>query len=131
MQTSPLGALLTFAEHKGYALATLCEIIGGAVSGGKTSHQETLQGSVDAIFNCMTTIILSPEAFDAPDMQRETEAFIDWCKRSPHDPDEANRRQRLAQGIPLDAGSWQAICAAAEEVGLPADTLAQLRQKLA
>ncbi|MFS8062267.1 malate/lactate/ureidoglycolate dehydrogenase [Klebsiella michiganensis] len=141
MQTSPLGALLTFAEHKGYALATLCEIIGGAVSGGKTSHQETLQGSVDAIFNCMTTIILSPEAFDAPDMQRETEAFIDWCKRSPHDPDapilapgeweEANRQQRLAQGIPLDAGSWQAICAAAEEVGLPADTLAQLRQKLA
>jgi uncharacterized oxidoreductase len=107
MQTSPLGALLTFAEHKGYALATLCEIIGGAVSGGKTSHQETLQGSVDAIFNCMTTIILSPEAFDAPDMQRETEAFIDWCKRSPHDPDapilapgeweEANCRQ--AQGI--------------------------------
>ena len=41
------------------------------------------------------------------------------------------RQQRLAQGIPLDAGSWQAICAAAEEVGLPADTLAQLRQKLA
>ena len=89
----------------------------------------------------MTTIILSPEAFDAPDMQRETEAFIDWCKRSPHDPDapilapgeweEANRQQRLAQGIPLDAGSWQAFCAAAEEVGLPADTLAQLRQKLA
>ncbi|WP_368752164.1 Ldh family oxidoreductase, partial [Klebsiella oxytoca] len=77
----------TFAEHKGYALATLCEIIGGAVSGGKTSHQETLQGSVDAIFNCMTTIILSPEAFDAPDMQRETEAFIDWCKQSPHEPD--------------------------------------------
>lgn len=141
MQTSPLGALLTFAEHKGYALATLCEAIGGAVSGGKTSHQETLQGSVDAIFNCMTTIILSPEAFDAPDMQRETEAFIDWCKQSPHEPDapilapgeweEANRRQRLAQGIPLDAGSWQAICAAAEEVGVPADTLAQLRQKLA
>jgi hypothetical protein len=33
----------------------------------------------------MTTIILDPEAFDAPDMQRETEAFIDWCKQSPHD----------------------------------------------
>lgn len=96
---------------------------------------------MDAIFNCMTTIILSPEAFDAPDMQRETEAFIDWCKQSPHEPDapilapgeweEANRQQRLAEGIPLDAGSWQAICAAAEEVGLPADTLARLRQKLA
>jgi uncharacterized oxidoreductase len=35
MQTSPLGALLTFAQHKGYALATLCEVLGGALSGGK------------------------------------------------------------------------------------------------
>lgn len=30
----------------------------------------------------------------------------------------ANREARLAQGIPLDAGSWQAICAAARDVGL-------------
>ncbi len=35
MQTSPLGALLTFAQHKGYALATLCEVLGGALSGGR------------------------------------------------------------------------------------------------
>ncbi|WP_180350075.1 Ldh family oxidoreductase, partial [Salmonella enterica] len=42
MQTSPLGALLTFAQHKGYALATLCEVLGGALSGGQTTHQESL-----------------------------------------------------------------------------------------
>ncbi len=30
----------------------------------------------------------------------------------------ANREARLAQGNPLDAGSWQAICAAARDVGL-------------
>ncbi|WP_250231079.1 hydroxycarboxylate dehydrogenase HcXB, partial [Escherichia coli] len=42
MQESPLGSLLTFAEHKGYALAVMCEILGGALSGGKTTHQETL-----------------------------------------------------------------------------------------
>ncbi len=41
MQESPLGSLLTFAEHKGYALAAMCEILGGALSGGKTTHQET------------------------------------------------------------------------------------------
>lgn len=39
MQTSPLGALLTFAQHKGYALATLCEVLGGALSGGQTTHR--------------------------------------------------------------------------------------------
>ncbi len=76
----------------------------------------------------MTTVILSPDAFDAPDSQAQTEAFIAWCKQSPHDADApvlapgeweaANREARLAQGIPLDAGSWQAICAAARDVGL-------------
>lgn len=60
MQESPLGSLLTFAEHKGYALAAMCEILGGALSGGKTTHQETLQTSPDAIINCMTTIIINP-----------------------------------------------------------------------
>jgi hypothetical protein len=76
----------------------------------------------------MTTMILRPDAFDAPDSQAQTEAFIAWCKQSPHDADApvlapgeweaANREARLAQGIPLDAGSWQAICAAARDVGL-------------
>ncbi len=108
MQTSPLGALLTFAQHKGYALATLCEVLGGALSGGQTTHQESLQTSVDAIFNCMTTVILRPDAFDAPDSRAQTEAFIAWCKQSPHDADApvlapgeweaANREARLAQG---------------------------------
>ncbi|WP_406671721.1 malate/lactate/ureidoglycolate dehydrogenase [Raoultella terrigena] len=141
MQTSPLGALLTFAQHKGYALATLCEILGGAVSGGQTTHKESLQTCVDAIFNCMTTIILDPETFDAPQMQSQTEAFIDWCKQSPHEADapilvpgeweQANREERLAQGIPLDEGSWQAICSAAQEAGLAPQTLAHFRQKMA
>ncbi|EPY7071614.1 malate/lactate/ureidoglycolate dehydrogenase [Klebsiella quasipneumoniae] len=137
MQTSPLGALLTFAQHKGYALATLCEVLGGALSGGQTTHQESLQTSVDAIFNCMTTVILRPDAFDAPDSQAQTEAFIAWCKQSPHDPDApvlapgeweaANREARLAEGIPLDTGSWQAICAAARDVGLSESHITRCR----
>lgn len=129
MHVPPLGALLTFAHHKGYALATLCEILGGALSGGKTTHQDTLQESVDAIFNCMTTIILNPDMFDAPDMQHQTEAFIDWVKASPHDTAqpiqvpgewEANNRQtRLEQGIELDESSWKAIGQAALAAGMP------------
>ncbi|SQY54618.1 putative dehydrogenase [Escherichia coli] len=127
MQESPLGALLTFAEHKGYALAAMCEILGGALSGGKTTHQETLQTSPDAILNCMTTIIINPELFGAPDCNAQTEAFAEWVKASPHDDDkpillpgewEVNtRRERQKQGIPLDAGSWQAICDAARQIG--------------
>lgn len=82
-----MGSLLTFAEHKGYALAAMCEILGGALSGGKTTHQETLQTSPDAILNCMTTIIINPELFGAPDCNAQTEAFAEWVKASPHDDD--------------------------------------------
>lgn len=141
MQESPLGALLTFAEHKGYALAAMCEILGGALSGGKTTHQETLQTSPDAILNCMTTIIINPELFGAPDCNAQTEAFAEWVKASPHDDDkpillpgewEVNtRRERQKQGIPLDAGSWQAICDAARQIGMPEETLQAFCQQLA
>ena len=141
MQESPLGSLLTFAEHKGYALAAMCEILGGALSGGKTTHQETLQTSPDAILNCMTTIIINPELFGAPDCNAQTEAFAEWVKASPHDDDkpillpgewEVNtRRERQKQGIPLDAGSWQTICDAARQIGMPEETLQAFCQQLA
>ena len=133
--------LLTFAEHKGYALAAMCEILGGALSGGKTTHQETLQTSPDAILNCMTTIIINPELFGAPDCSAQTEAFAEWVKASPHDDDkpillpgewEVNtRRERQEQGIPLDAGSWQAICDAARQIGMSEETLQGFCQQLA
>ncbi|TKI04804.1 malate/lactate/ureidoglycolate dehydrogenase [Martelella alba] len=138
MQTPPLGALLAFGQHKGYALATLCEILGGALSGGLTTHQQTLQQNADAIINGMTTLILDPSAFAAPAMQREAEAFIDWVKRSPQSGDasiqvpgeweHANRQARAVSGIPLDAGSWHAICDAALRAGMPADELARVRR---
>ena len=118
-------------------MAGFADRLPGALSGGQTTHQESLQTSVDAIFNCMTTVILRPDAFDAPDSQAQTEAFIAWCKQSPHDPDApvlapgeweaANREARLAEGIPLDAGSWQAICAAARDVGLSESHITRCR----
>ncbi|MGQ7790467.1 Ldh family oxidoreductase [Shigella flexneri] len=61
MQEVAVGVAVDLCQHKGYALAAMCEILGGALSGGKTTHQETLQTSPDAILNCMTTIIINPE----------------------------------------------------------------------
>jgi len=128
MHEQPYGSLLPFGAHKGYALATLCEILGGALSGGRTTHAATVKSNSDAIFNCMTTIILNPEAFDAPEMQTEAEAFIDWVKASPPSDgqpievpgewEDANREARLRQGIPIDDNTWRQICAAAIQAGM-------------
>lgn len=140
MHEPPFGSLLPFGAHKGYALATLCEILGGALSGGRTTHDATLKSDSDAIFNCMTTLILNPEAFAAPEMQNEAEAFIDWVKASPPSdgqliavPGEweaANRVARLQQGIPIDANTWQQICAAAQQAGMPDHELENYRTKV-
>jgi uncharacterized oxidoreductase len=133
MHEQPFGSLLAFAEHKGYALATMCEILGGALSGGLTTHDATLQPSNDVIVNCMTTIILDPKAFEAPAMQTEAEAFIDWVKKSPENNqqpiqvpgewEQANREARLREGIPIDVNTWQQICTAARQAGMPVDEL--------
>ncbi|WP_130834362.1 malate/lactate/ureidoglycolate dehydrogenase [[Erwinia] mediterraneensis] len=141
MHQQPYGSLLPFGLHKGYALATMCEILGGALSGGRTTHDATVQDSSNsAIFNCMTTIILNPEAFDAPAMHEEAEAFLDWVKRSPQSGDEpilvpgeweeANRKARLEQGIPLDANSWEQICQAAHQAGMPDEELEGFRARV-
>ena len=115
----------------------MCEIFGGALSGGRTTHDATLKADSDAIFNCMTTLILDPQAFDAPQMQAEAEAFIGWVKASPPSGEqpiavpgeweEANRAARLDQGIPIDANTWRQICAAAEQAGMANEALAGFR----
>lgn len=137
MHEAPFGSLLPFGLHKGYALAAMCEILGGALSGGRTTHDATLKADSDAIFNCMTTLILDPQAFDAPQMQAEAEAFIGWVKASPPSGEqpiavpgeweEANRAARLEQGIPIDANTWRQICAAAEQAGMANEALAGFR----
>ncbi len=134
MHDTPYGSLLAFGLHKGYALAVMCEILGGALSGGKTTHQDSLQTSPAAIFNCMTSIVLDPAAFDAPEMQQEAQRFIDWAKASPQageqpikvpgEWEEEQRADRQQHGIPIDANSWQQLCQAAREAGMSEEELA-------
>ncbi|MDR5857374.1 malate/lactate/ureidoglycolate dehydrogenase [Caballeronia sp. LZ062] len=128
MHEEPFGTLTAFGLHKGSGLAALCEIFGGALSGGYTTHESTLEKS-SAIFNCMTSVILDPNAFDAPAAQAEAEAFLEWMKASPHgegvdaiyapgEPEEARRAERGANGVPIDPTTWKQIRESAEKSGM-------------
>jgi uncharacterized oxidoreductase len=128
MHEAPFGSLTPFGGHKGFGLAAMCEIFGGAVSGGFTPHTETL-GTTNAIINCMLSVIIDPAAFDAPDAQAGADAFIDWVKASPlatgvdrlyepGEPERIMRAQREAEGIPVDPATWAQIRAAALTVGM-------------
>ncbi|MGF6933369.1 putative oxidoreductase [Paraburkholderia sp. UCT70] len=131
MHEAPFGALTPFGGYKGFGLAAICEIFGGALSGGFTTHADTL-ATTHAIINCMLSVIIDPTAFDAPDAQAEADAFLAWVKASPlaagaeriyepGEPERVTRAQREAAGIPIDAATWTQIHSAARAVGMNED----------
>ncbi|GAB5094813.1 MULTISPECIES: malate/lactate/ureidoglycolate dehydrogenase [unclassified Caballeronia] len=128
MHEEPFGSLTAFGLHKGSGLAALCEIFGGALSGGYTTHESTLEKS-SAIINCMTSVILDPNAFDAPAAEAEAEAFLEWMKASPKaagtdaihapgEPEEARRAERNSNGVPVDPTTWRQIRESAVKSGM-------------
>jgi uncharacterized oxidoreductase len=123
----PRGALRTFGEHKGFGLALVCELLGGALAGGLALHQPS--SGKQRVINGMLTILVDPARLgDATVFAQETTAFLDWVKASPAqqgigpvqvagDPERKTRSQRLADGVPVDSYTWGELLAAAASLG--------------
>lgn len=124
----PFGAILAFGEHKGYGLALLCELLGGALAAGMTHHSE--DATQRRILNGMLTVLIDPAALaDRVAFERETLAFIDWVRASPvregfdsvriaGEPEREKLAQRTAHGVPVDATTWNEILDAANKLGV-------------
>jgi hydroxycarboxylate dehydrogenase B len=124
----PFGALVTVGEHKGYGLAVACELLGGALTGGGTSHSD--DKSKRRVWNGMLTIVIDPKSLGAENVfAQEARAFLDSLRRSPvaagfdkvriaGEPEREARARREREGIALDDNTWQEIVAAAAKLGL-------------
>ncbi|MFP4125811.1 MAG: malate/lactate/ureidoglycolate dehydrogenase [Alphaproteobacteria bacterium] len=124
------GALTAFGQHKGSGLAIICEIFAGALSGGRTIQPEHVRHG--SILNNMISILMDPSAFgDAAAIAREARAFGAYVKASPPapgveavllpgEPEAASRRERAAQGVPVEERTLEQLRAAAVAVGLAA-----------
>jgi hydroxycarboxylate dehydrogenase B len=122
----PLGAILPFGEHKGYGLAALCELLGGALASGLCGHNE--DGSKQRVINGMLTILISPAALGGQAaFEREAEGFVASLLGAPPregfasvqvagDPERAKRVLRERDGVPVDATTWQQILDAARQL---------------
>ncbi len=129
----PFGALTTFGLHKGFGLAVVCELLGGALSGGGTWHTE--DRSKKRVLNGMLTILIDPHKLGtAPVFEREAREFISWVKKSPPapgsdrvriagEPERETRAKREKEGIAVDANTWLEIHAAGAKVGVAAAAL--------
>jgi len=137
MFQQPFGAILPFGEHKGYGLAMVCELLGGALSGGRTLHERTPGRE---IVNNMFSIIIDPERLGtAANLAAEAKQFAAWVKASPlaqgvdriklpGEPEQDYRRERGANGIPIDPATWTEIIAAAARLGLTRREVEQLAE---
>jgi len=132
----PFGALRTFGLHKGYGLAVVCELLGGALTGGGTWHSD--DRSRKRVWNGMLTILIDPTRLGTADaFATETTAFLESLRKSPvapgHDkvriagePERETRAKRERDGIAVDDNTWEEIVAAGAKLKLPRATLDKL-----
>ena len=130
------GAILPFGLHKGYGLALVAELLGGALSGNQTYRPEN-DWDV-GIRNGMFAIVFDPARFgDVEVYRKEAEGFLNFVKASPPadpsvpvmlagEPERKMRARRVADGIPIDAKTWSDIRAAAVKLGLAASRIEDL-----
>jgi uncharacterized oxidoreductase len=131
----PPGFLLPFGDHKGYGLAVICDLFGGALTGGGTNNAAAPLN--DTAINNMLSIIIWPGALgEMAEIRREMDALAAWLKESPPraglgdvllpgEPERRTRAERERLGIPIDPTTWSEILAAAESVGCVLGDLAR------
>jgi uncharacterized oxidoreductase len=124
----PFGAILTFGAHKGYGMAVLCELLGGALAAGMTQHTD--DSSRKRVLNGMLTVLIDPAKIaDRDAYEREALTFVDWVTASPPragfdrvrlagEPERESRAKRMKAGVPVDATTWQEILNAAQKLGV-------------
>ncbi len=129
MMRQPMGTLGPFGKHKGYGLAVMCELLGGALAGEWTAQPAHSRGQ--NIVNHMLMFVLDPNAFGNRDaFEAEVLAMVDYLHatapargfdrvRVPGEPEQEARRARLTDGIDVDDNTWAGLVKAAEVVGVP------------
>ncbi len=136
MFEEPKGALVAMGEHKGSGLAILCELLAGALTGGRTA--EPGHPMAGGTVNNMLSVIIDPDALGGRDqLWREGGALLAYLKSArplagveevlvPGEPEQRRRRERLAAGIEIDERSWADILAGARAAGVPAGKIEAL-----
>jgi len=136
MFKAPFGALGPFGKHKGYGLALMCELLGGALAGEWTA--QPARERAGTIVNHMLMFVVDPAAFgNRAVFQDEVLAMVDYIHsttpargfdkvRVPGEPEREHLAARSRDGIDIDANSWSGIVDAARQAGLTDAEIAAL-----
>ena len=122
------GALRAFGDHKGSAIAFMCEILAGCFAGSPTAGP--IPGAKrGGIVNGMLSIYLDPGHFGAARFAETARDFAAYVRATrptaeggevlvPGDAEARTREARTRDGIPLQENTWAAIQATADALGV-------------
>lgn len=128
-----IGALTAFGAHKGSGLAVMCELLAGALTGGRTV--QPAHDHRGGIVNNMLSVIFDPAAFGDPStIAKEAEAFMTFAKASPPapgvtevlmpgEPEGLARAEREQHGISIDPTTQGELIDAGVQAGLARDAV--------
>lgn len=120
------GALVAFGKHKGSGLAVMCEIMAGAVAGGKRAGEPYKGGILNNMFAVLTDLSRFNSAAAVEAGVAATSAHIRSSRVAPGfeaillpgEPERRAEAERRAHGIPVDDMSWAQIREAAGKLGI-------------
>ena len=131
LYTQPGGNILPFGGpqmYKGFGLGLLVDLLCGGLSGGSCSSPAfPLAGGGNAV----VFLVLDPALFGGTEyFLQQTDGLTEYvrsCPRAdgvaeitlPGDPEQRAKRRRLAEGIPIPAGTWALIAKTATDLGVP------------
>jgi uncharacterized oxidoreductase len=125
----PPGAILSIAEHKGYGLGVITELLAGALTGGGASNP----ANAGRLANGMLSIYMDPKFFgEEQAFAAEVRRFVEWVKSSqkadpageilmPGEIEQRTRARRLREGIELDENTWKALTDTARSLDVAVD----------
>jgi len=122
------GALRAVGDHKGSGIAFMCEILAGCLAGSPTAGPLP-GGKRTGIVNGMLSIYLDPAHFAGAGFAQRARDFAEYVKSSrpmqvggevlvPGEPEARTRAARLREGVPLQGGTWAAIRATGDRLGV-------------
>jgi uncharacterized oxidoreductase len=130
MYNAPYGAILPFGLHKGGGLAVICDLLAGALTGGRTHSPRTIKKDGHDIINNMLSVIIDPASMSGTDFfEDEVDTFTAWVKSAkpqpgvdevlmPGEPERMRKVDREKNGVPIDTTTWQQLLEVARKVRL-------------
>lgn len=121
------GMLLPAADHKGYGLALLMDLLGGILTGSGTASLPTYGTTNGVLF-----IVLAVDAFrPLGEFLADSAALTAKIRTTPTtpgvdevlipgDPERRTAAERKRRGIPIDETTWQQLTDAATKLGIEA-----------